>query len=205
MTQEEIKNLIGYKEDRVQVLNSKKQSLIDLENQISKSKFKQTVQSAFYTIKNFFLMCLLLVTLLIAVVGLIYPNALFLNSSKYKSDFVDDYKKEYQNETSKNLEISLKEAQGNSKYNIKNLEQNIDISITTIAIKNGHFFIRLIAFLFLCFSGLVWYLIKMNSKLKEGDKVIAKVIQTNQDIIKDYELIIEEENREISDLKQKLS
>ena len=74
MTQEEIKNLIGYKEDRVQVLNSKKQSLIDLENQISKSKFKQTVQSAFYTIKNFFLMCLLLVTLLIAVVGLIYPN-----------------------------------------------------------------------------------------------------------------------------------
>ena len=205
MTQEEIKNLIGYKEDRVQVLNSKKQSLVDLEAEISKSKLKRTVQSAFYTVKYFFLMFCLILSLLIGVVGLIYPNALFLNSSKFKSDFVDDYKKEYQNETSKNLEISLKEAQGNSKYNIKNLEQNIDISITTIAIKNGHFFIRLIAFLFLCFAGIIWYLIKMNNKLKESDKVIEKVIKTNQEIIKDYELSIDEENREISDLKQKLS
>lgn len=45
----------------------------------------------------------------------------------------------------------------------------------------------------------------MNNKLKESDKVIEKVIKTNQEIIKDYELSIDEENREISDLKQKLS
>lgn len=150
-------------------------------------------------------MCLLLVTLLIAVVGLIYPNALFLNSSKFKSDFVDDYKSEYQKETRKNLEISFKEIQGNSKFTSKTLEQNIDKSVTTTAVKTSHFYIRVIAFIFLCFAGIIWYLIKMNNKLKESDKVIEKVIKTNQEIIKDYELSIDEENREISDLKQKLS
>ena len=202
MTQEEIKNLIGYKEDRVQVLNSKKQSLVDLEAEISKSKLKRTVQSAFYTVKNFFLMFCLILSLLIGVVGLIYPNALFLNSSKFKSDFVDDYKSEYQKETSKNLEISFKEIQGNSKFTSKTLEQNIDKSVTTTAVKNSHFYIRVIAFIFLCFAGIIWYLIKMNNKLKESDKVIEKVIKTNQEIIKDYELSIDEENREISDLRK---
>ncbi|SHJ28175.1 hypothetical protein [Flavobacterium haoranii] len=205
MTQEEIKNLIGYKEDRAQVLKNKKQSLVDLEAEISKSKLKRTVQSAFYTVKYFFLMFCLILSLLIGVVGLIYPNALFLNSSKFKSDFVDDYKSEYQKETSKNLEISFKEIQGNSKFTSKTLEQNIDKSVTTTAVKNSHFYIRVIAFVFLCFAGIIWYLIKMNNKLKESDKVIEKVIKTNQEIIKDYELSIDEENREISDLKQKLS
>ncbi|BCY29154.1 hypothetical protein [Flavobacterium okayamense] len=204
MTQEELKNLIGYKEDRVAVLQTKKQSLVDLESEISKSKLARTMQTAFYNIKRFFLLFVTVILLLTGIIGLVYPDLLFLNSSKYKSDFVEDFKTQYQNETSKALEISFKEAQGNSNYNIKTLERNIDDAITEIAVKNAHFSIRIIAFILLCLAGFLWYISKLTKKLKESDEVISKVIVTNKEIIKDYELIIDEENREISDLKKNL-
>ena len=204
MTQEELKNLIGYKKDRVAVLQTKKQSLVDLESEISKSKLARTMQTAFYNIKRFFLLFVTVILLLTGIIGLVYPDLLFLNSSKYKSDFVEDFKTQYQNETSKALEISFKEAKGNSNYNIKRLERNIDDAITETAIKNAHFGIRIIAFMLLWLAGFLWYISKLTKKLKESDEVISKVIVTNKEIIKDYELSIDEENREISDLKKKL-
>lgn len=204
MTQEELKNLIGYKEDRVAVLQTKKLSLVDLESEISKSKLARTMQTAFYNVKRFFLLFVTVIFLLTGIIGLVYPDLLFLNSSKYKSDFVDDFKTKYQNETSKALEISFKEAKGNSNYNIKTLERNIDDAITETAVKNMHFSIRVISFVLLCFAGLLWYISKLTKKQKESDEVISKVIVTNKEIIKDYELSIDEENREIADLKKKL-
>ena len=87
MTQEELKNLIGYKEDRVAVLQTKKQSLVDLESEISKSKLARTMQTAFYNIKRFFLLFVTVIFLLTGIIGLVYPDLLFLNSSKYKNYF----------------------------------------------------------------------------------------------------------------------
>jgi len=205
MTQEELKNLIGYKEDRVAILQTKKQSLVDLESEISKSKLTRTMQTAFYNIKRFFLMFLTVILLLTGIIGLVYPNLLFLNSSKYKSDFVDEYKTQYQNETSKTLAISFKEAQGNSNYNIKTLERNLDDAIIETAVEKKHFSIRILAFVILCLAGFLWYISKLTKKQKQSDEVISKVIVTNKEIIKDYELSIDEEQREINDLKQKLS
>lgn len=205
MTQEELKNLIGFKEDRVAVLKAKQQSLVDLENDISSSKFARTMQTAFYNVKRFFLLLLTVVFFLSGVIGLIYPDLLLLNSSKYKSNFVDDYKSQYQNETSKALEISFKEVQGNTNYNIKTLERNLDDAVTETAVKKVHFSIRLLAILFLIMAGMIAYISKLTLKLREGDAVISKVIVTNKEIIKDYELSIEDENREINDLKKKLS
>ncbi len=204
MTQEELKNLIGYKEDRVAILETKKQSLVDLESEISKSKLARTMQTAFYNIKRFFLLFVTVILLLTGITGLVYPDLLFLNSSKYKSDFVDDFKTQYQNETSKALEISFKEVKGNSNYNIKTLESNIDDAITETAVKNAHFSIRILAFVLLCLAGLTWCISKLTKKQKESDEVISKVIVTNKEIIKDYVLSIDEENREIADLKKKL-
>lgn len=204
MTQEELKNLIGYKEDRVAVLQAKKQSLVDLESEISKSKLARTMQTAFYNIKRFFLLFVTVILLLTGIIGLVYPDLLFLNSSKYKSDFVDDFKTQYQNETSKALAISFKEAQGNSNYNIKTLEQNLDDAIIETAVKKKHFSIRILAFAILCLAGFLWYISKLTKKQKQSDEVISKVIVTNKEIIKDYELSIDEEQREINDLKQKL-
>lgn len=205
MTQEELKNLIGYKEDRVAVLQTKKQSLVDLESEISKSKLARTMQTAFYNIKRFFLLFLTVILVLTGIIGLVYPDLLFLNSSKYKSDFVDDFKSQYQIETSKTLAISFKEAQGNSNYNIKTLESNIDDAIIETAVKKKHFSIRILAFVILCLAGFLWYISKLTKKQKQSDEVISKVIVTNKEIIKDYELSIDEEQREINDLKQKLS
>jgi len=204
MTQEELKNLIGYKEDRVAILETKKQSLVDLESEISKSKLTRTVETAFYNIKRFFLLFLTAILLLTGVLGLIFPDLLYLNASKNKSDFVDNYKKEYQNTTSKNLEISFKEAQGNSSYNTKTLQQNIDNAIVDAHVQNVHFNIRLFALMLILFAGLIWIISKQTISLKESDKVIFKVIVTNKEIIKDYELSIDEEKREIADLKKKL-
>lgn len=204
MTQEELKNLIGYKEDRVAVLQNKKQSLVDLESEISKSKLARTMQTAFYNIKRFFLLFVTVILLLTGIIGLVYPDLLFLNSSKYKSDFVDDFKSQYQNETSKTLAISFKEAKGNSNYNIKTLEQNIDDAITETAVTKKRFSIRVLAFVILCLAGLLWYITKLTKKQKESDEVISKIIETNKEIIKDYELSIDEEQREINDLKKKV-
>lgn len=204
MTQNELKNLIGYKEDRVQILKTKKQSLVDLEAEISKSTLVKTMQTALYQIKRFLMLFFVTIFLLTGTAGLVYPDLLFLNSSKYKSDFVDDFKTQYQNETSKNFEISLKEFKGNSKLNSKTLEQNIDNAIVETAIKNAHFSIRIFAFILLCFAGLIWYISKLTKKVKTSDNVITKVIVTNKDIIKDYELSIDEENREIAELKKKI-
>lgn len=205
MSQEELKNLIGYKEDRVDVLKTKRQTLIDLENEISKSKLTKTIQTAFYNVKRFVLLFLTAVLLLIGFIGLIYPDLLFLNSSSYKIEFIDDYKSQYQNETSKNLEVSFKEVQGTTNYNIKTLERNIDDAVTETAVKKVRFSIRILAFLFLCMACLIWYISKLTKKIKNSDTVISKVVITNKEIIKDYELSIDEEIREINDLKKNLS
>lgn len=204
MAQNEIQNLIGYKEDRLQILKAKKQSLVDLEAEISKSSLVKTMQTALYQMKRFLLLFFAAIFLLVGTAGLVYPDLLFLNSSKYKSDFVDDFKTQYQNETSKNFEISLKEFKGNSKANSKTLEQNIDNAIVKTALKNVHFSIRILAFVLLCFAGLIWYASRLTKKIKASDNVIAKVVATNKEIIKDYELSIDEEQREIIELKKQV-
>ena len=205
MTQEELKNLIGYKEDRVEILKAKKQSLVTLEEEISTSKFKRSMQSAFYNVKRFFLLFLTVIFILAGFTGLIYPKFLFLNSSKYKSDVVTDFQDNYQDNTSKTLEISLKELQGNNKINNKTVVRNIEDSVVEVSEDNAHFFIRVIAFSLILFALVLWYISSLTIGIRNREEVVSKVIVTNKDIIKDYELNIAEEEREISDLKQKLS
>ena len=59
MTQEELKNLIGYKEDRLIILNQKKQTLVDLDNEISISKFMRSFRTIYYSSKRFLLLLIL--------------------------------------------------------------------------------------------------------------------------------------------------
>lgn len=204
MTQEELKNSIGYKEDKIEILKAKKQSLITLEEEISTSKFKRSMQSAFYNVKRFFLLFLTVIFILAGFTGLIYPKFLFLNSSKYKSDVVTDFQDNYQKNTSKTLEINLKELQENNKINNKTVVRNIEDSVVEVSEDNAYFFIRVIAFSLILFALIIWYVSNLTIGIRNREEVISKVIKTNKEIIKDYELNIAEEEREISDLKQKL-
>lgn len=205
MDTNKIKNLIGYKQDRIILLNEKKQKLTDFKSEITVSKLKRSFQSAYYNIKRFLLVIGLIILFLTALLTIVYPDALFVNSESYKNTVVTNFRDEFQAITNQSLEISLQELQNNSSYNLDALELNIDQSLENTATTNVKGNIRMlsIALLLLCFG--IWYIIRLTKRVKERSELLAKIAILNQEIINDYGLSIEEEEREIKELQNTLN
>lgn len=205
MNTETIKNTIGYKKDKIALLKQKQQLLIDLEKEISVSSFKKTIQSVYYKTKRFVVYFGLLLVSLLIVVALVSPSVLFLNQDGYTNNFITDYKDNYREITTKTVDQSFQEVQKNPKANLKVLEQNIDKSVTEAVVKSVETNIRLSVIGLIIIVLLLLYVIRVTRKLNERSQLVAKTDKLTKEIIADYNLIIEEEEREITDLNNKLT
>ncbi len=205
MTQEELKNLIGYKEDRLIILNQKKQTLVDLDNEISISKFMRSFRTIYYSSKRFLLLLILGICLLVGFTALINPNILFFNSENYKNELIVDFRDSYKELAKETFEESLRNMKNDRSFDFQNFEESINKSLKKTAVEDIEYTIRFFAVLLLLFAFVLWYIARLTKKLKLRNQLISKADSITQEIIKDYKSIIEEEEREIADLKKKLS
>lgn len=204
MTQEELKNLIGYKEDRLKILNQKKQTLVDLDNEISISKFMRSFRKIYYSSKRFLLLLILGICLLVGFTALINPNILFFNSENYKNELIVDFRDSYKELAKETFEESLQNLRNDNSFDFQNFEESINKSLEKTAVEDIEYTIRFFAVLLLLFAFVLWYIARLTKKLKLRNQLISKADSITQEIIKDYKSIIDEEEREIADLKKKL-
>ena len=204
MTQEELKNLIGYKEDRLKILNQKKQTLVDLDNEISISKFMRSFRTIYYSSKRFLLLLILGICLLVGFTALINPNILFFNSENYKNELIVDFRDSYKELAKETFEESLQNLRNDNSFDFQNFEESINKSLEKTAVEDIEYTIRFFAVLLLLFAFVLWYIARLTKKLKLRNQLISKADSITQEIIKDYKSIIDEEEREIADLKKKL-
>ncbi len=205
MDRETIKNTINYKKDRIEILKSKQQKLIDLDTEVAVSKLTRSFRSAYFNVKRFIVLGLLSVFLITAIIALIYPNALFVNSESYKTALIQDFKDEYAALSQNTVDQSLSELQQNKTANRKKVEANLTTSIENTATNNIKAGIRLFALLLLLICLGLWYVLRLSKKVKERNMLLIKADKTSKEIIEDYNQIIEEEEREIKALTKDLA
>lgn len=205
MNKDSIKNIIGYKEDRIAILQEKQQKLIDLGKEISVSSLKRSFRFVYYQVKHVFIILMILLSLIMAITAFAFPELLFFNSESYKNEATVQFRDEYSNLADKSLEESLKELQLNNKYNIRGLEQNIDKSIQRVTDTSVKMSIRFLGVLFLLLGVFLWIISRLNKKIKERNTLILKTNTLLDEIVADYKLSIEEEEREINDLQKELN
>ncbi|MCO6176348.1 hypothetical protein NHF50_14955 [Flavobacterium sp. NRK F10] len=200
------KNAIGFKEDRLQILKDKKQLLTDLGNEINVSKWKRSFSAFYYNIRYFTLIALAGLLLVVSLIAFVSPTTLFFNSEGYKKIVVSDFRTYYKNENRKTLDESLVLLQNKDKsMTLSKVQQNIDRAIERTAIENGKFNIRLIAAFLIILVIILWVTAGFSKKMKMRNELALKTNTVIQEIISDYSAIIEEEEREIKEMKQNLN
>lgn len=206
MTNSEIQNTIGFKQDRVQILKNKMHLLTELEKERSVSKWKRSFQNLYYSSRNFILLGLAIVLLVIALMALASPNLFFVNSAGYQKIAVSNFRTAYSQNTQKTLDESFNLIQKKDKtFTVVKMQQGIDQTVQQNAFENGSLIIRISAVFLIVLSVIVWFAASFSKKMKARNELAIKTDQVIHEIIQDYELILQEEEREIIELKNKLS
>lgn len=202
MESSNIKNIIGYKKDRIEVLKKLQQTLNDLHNEISVSKFKQSFKIVYNGTKRIFFLALMILSFSLALVAFVFPKILFINSESYKNEFVTSFRDNYKEISTKSIDESLNEL--NTDGNLTAIENNVDKSLRATAEKHASLTIRLLGILFLIIGVLFWYISRIGKNIKERDQLLLKTDSLIEDVIEDYGLSIDEEEREIKELETEL-
>lgn len=206
MTNSEIQNAIGFKQDRVQILKNKRQLLVDLEKERSVSKWKRSFQNFYYNSRNFILLGLAIFLLAVALIGLATSNLFFINSDGYQKIAVSDFRTTYKDKTQKTLDESFALIQKKDKsFTVAKMQQGIDQTIQQNAFEKGQLIIRISAVFLIILSIMTWVAASFSKKMKVRNELAVKTDGIIHEIIQDYELILQEEEREIIELKNKLS
>jgi heme/copper-type cytochrome/quinol oxidase subunit 2 len=85
------------------------------------------------------------------------------------------------------------------------MQQGIDQTVQQNAFENGSLIIRISAVFLIVLSVIVWFAASFSKKMKARNELAIKTDKVIHEIIQDYELILQEEEREIIELKNKLS
>lgn len=200
-----IKNIIGYKKDRIEILKTKQKTLSTLGQELSVSKFKQSFRIVYFGFKSILLYAFIFITFLMAIIALVTPNVLFFNKESYKTTVALNFEDEYKNFSNKSLLESFSEVQQNKAYKIGVLEENINKSVENTTVSSIENTIRLSAVLLIAIGILLLYIKRQNKIIAERDQIILKTKGIVEDIIDDYEMNIEEEQREINELQRELN
>ena len=201
MNQNEINNFILRKTERQTILRERKKILEEIDVDLFTSKFSRSFRNLYYFLKR-----LVLIVSSIALIGLgtfLYFNPeIIFEDEVVKEEMINDYKTEYKELAGNTLKDGvLAVITSNNPNKVDAFLNELDKSIEKTAEEDILFSMEVFAVIFILLGLSFLYISRLTKKIKQRNKLISKADSLTQDILRDYQLTIDEEEKELQILK----
>lgn len=205
MTNENINEFIFKKAERQAILRQRKLELEQLDFSLMGSKFTRGIRTSYYFIKRLLLLLLGFLLLIIGIFFFFSPNSVF-DKPETKELIISEVSNEELNDFKVKIVQASIETDITEKTNLvdaiidtfisarkKMIEEELIFGIQTLA-----FLVILLAFSFL-------YISRLSRKLQKRNQLISKADSVTQQILRDYQLTIDEEESELQLMKEMIT
>lgn len=205
MNQVHLNEFLSNKAKHQAILRDRKKELEELDVNLSTSKISRSFKNMYYIVKRLVLLVFALLFVFGGVFYLFNPSGVIKNE-KFKEKLIRGYKIIY---IADNLKDGI-ETSSDVINNIYNKRDSMTLANFTREI-NGVvdervedkiiFIIRVLSFITILLGLSFLYISRLTKKIKQRNKLISKADSLTQNILRDYQLTIEEEEKELQLLK----
>ena len=207
MNQKELEDFLGAKVERQAVLRERKKQLDDLNIDLVGSKFSRFFGSAYFYIKRMITLLLGVMLIVTALIFVISPGIIF-EDEQLKKEIIDQYKSDYYESYGFSFDESLirlyrSGSLSDAREIADALDKSLEKSLENEILSGTQVFAGLLAVLGI----ILLYISRLTNKMRLRNSKISDAQTFSQEIIKDYMLTIDEEEKELEvfrELMQKL-
>ena len=207
MNPKELEDFLGAKVERQAVLRERKKQLDDLNIDLVGSKFSRLFGSAYFYIKRLVTLLLGIALITVALIFVISPGIIF-GDKQLKREIINQYKSDYYESYGFSFDESLirlyrSGTLSDAREIADALDKSLDKSLENEILSGLQVFAGLLAA-----TGLILlYISRLTRKMRLRNSKISDAQTFSQEIIKDYMITIDEEEKELEvfrELMQKL-
>jgi len=201
MNQQELNKFIIRKTERQTILRERKKILDEIDIDLYASKFSRSFRNLYYFLKRLVLIILAIVLLGGGLYFYVNPEFVF-KDDELKKEMITDVRMVYEEFAGETLKDGIYEVVTSNDPNKFNVFVNeLQRSLEKTAEEDILFMVQFfgVVFLFLGLSFL--YISRLTKKIKQRNKLISKADSLTQDVLRDYAITIEEEEKELQMLK----
>lgn len=202
MNKEELNQFILKKTQRQNYLQERRRNLEDLDLELSGAKFGRAFRTFYYYLKRFLTLVLGFLFLGAALTLFFKPDIVF-QDEHLKETLTASYLIKF-DETAKEIvfEELINFRDSDQDFNVEALFNVIEDSFHLYVEKEVLFYISLVGVLLFCIALALLYVSRLSKQLRRRNSSISKADSLTQEIISDYKLTIEEEEKELEVLRR---
>lgn len=201
MNQTQLNEFLLKKTERQSILRERKKQLENIDAELFSSKFSRSFRNLYYFLKR---LILIIFSILLLGSGLFFylnPEIVF-EDEQLKKEMVANVKESYQEFAGETLKDGVYGAVTSNDPNKFNVFVNeLEKSLEKAAEEDILFVVEFFGVIFLILGLSFLYISRLTKKLKKRNKLISKADSLTQDILRDYQLTIDEEEKELQLLK----
>ncbi|KEZ93478.1 hypothetical protein [Nonlabens ulvanivorans] len=205
MTSQNINEFIIKKAERQAILRHRKVELEQLDFDLIGSKFTRGLRTTYYFIKRILLLLLGIVLLVTGLTFFMAPDIIF-DSPETKALIIDEVSKD------EIKDFKTKVVQASLETNLTERKNLFDLTIDTFVNARKKmieeevtFAIQFLAVLIILLAISFFYISRLSRKLQKRNQLISKADTLTQNILRDYQLTIDEEEKELDLMKGMLT
>ncbi|MDV7187414.1 hypothetical protein R3X25_08990 [Lutibacter sp. TH_r2] len=201
MNQTQLNDFLLKKTERQTILRERKKQLENIDVELFSSKFSRSFRNVYYFLKRLILIVLSIVLIGLGAFFYFNPETIFKDKT-LKEELINDYKKEYKEMAGNTLKDGVFAViTSDDPRRVDVFLNELDKSIEKTAEKEIVDSIGVLAIVFILLGLSFLYISRLTKKLKHRNKLISKADSLTQEILRDYQLTIEEEEKELQILK----
>lgn len=202
MTSQNINHFIIKKAERQAILRQRKLELEELDFDLMGSKLSRGLRTTYYFIKRIILLLIGIILLGIGLTFMLAPDIIF-DKPETKAFIVDEVsKEEIRDFKTKVIEASF-ETDLSERKNLFDLTIDTFVNARKKMIEEElTFTIQFLAFLVILLAISSFYISRLSKKLQKRNQLISKADSVTQQILRDYQLTIDEEEKELDLMKE---
>jgi len=201
MNQQELNNFIIRKTERQTILRERKKILDEIDIDLYASKFSRSFRNLYYFLKRLVLIILAIVLLGGGLYFYVNPEFVF-KDDELKKEMITDVRMVYEEFAGETLKDGIYEVVTSNDPNKFNVFVNeLQRSLEKTAEEDILFMVQFFGVVFLLLGLSFLYISRLTKKIKQRNKLISKADSLTQDVLRDYAITIEEEEKELQMLK----
>lgn len=202
MTSQNINHFIIKKAESQAILRQRKLELEELDFDLMGSKLSRGLRTTYYFIKRIILLLIGIILLGIGLTFMLAPDIIF-DKPETKAFIVDEVsKEEIRDFKTKVIEASF-ETDLSERKNLFDLTIDTFVNARKKMIEEElTFTIQFLAFLVILLAISFFYISRLSKKLQKRNQLISKADSVTQQILRDYQLTIDEEEKELDLMKE---
>jgi len=201
MNQNELNDFIIRKTERQTILRERKKILEEIDSDLFASKFSRSFRNLYYFLKRLVLIILAVVLLGGGLYFYVNPEFIF-SDEEIKKELIADVSgvyEEFAGETLKDAVYEVVISNDANKFNV--FVNELQRSLEKTAEEDILFTIQFFGIVFLLLGLSLLYISRLTKKIKQRNKLISKADTLTQDVLRDYQLTIDEEEKELQMMK----